>query len=831
MAIYHFSGTIISRSQGRSAVACAAYRSAESLYDERYQVQRDYTRKQDVVYKEVLLPERAPERLANRETLWNEVERAEKRKDSQLAREFNFSLPKELSLTQNIELARAFTLEQFVKRGMIADLAIHEDKGPEGESLPHAHVMLTMRELKPEGFGKKVIEWNTKGILMEWREAWAEFTNRYLALNGYDLTIDHRTLEAQGIPLEPQSKIGPVAAREAFSERVMEHERIARENGERLLEDPEIAFKALTHQQSTFTHHDLARFVNRHTDSPEQFTEVYETLKGYQDIVRLGVDDKGRERFTTKEVLALEQSIVDCSSLLCGDRAKTTNANDVLYAYTLTPEQEGVFHYLIEPEAIKAVIGYAGTGKSYLLGAAREAWEQAGYRIQGVTLSGIAAQSLEGASGIRSRTFASRCYYWNQDREKLGSRDVLVVDEAGMLGSRQMARIVSEVREAGAKLVLVGDNQQLQAIEAGAPFRAIVERVPFMELTEVRRQRIPWQQEATREFAKGFIGEAIHRYDAANHLHEYPTQALAREGLVALWNDVRLANSLQTQIMLAYTKIDVQELNQRARDLRRAQGELGEDMTFQTTRGERAFAENDRIYFLKNDRDLGVMNGTLGTIKQVKTGELWVCVDKSDIARHNQNGLIRVNLNFYSDLDHGYAATVHKSQGITVDRAYLLGSRYLDSHAAYVGMSRHRESVDLFWSREEFPKQQDLIYALSRDKSKDMSIDYVRDSFARTRGVDTGRNVEMDRCDQERNARNRDILKAFKEKFEAEHPEAAKRLQYEILPSAEKQAIQKQQAELAEKQAQALAKEKIIQTQQQKTIERMKELERGGFER
>jgi ATP-dependent exoDNAse (exonuclease V) alpha subunit len=180
---------------------------------------------------------------------------------------------------------------------------------------------------------------------------------------------------------------------------------------------------------------------------------------------------------------------------------------------------------------------------------------------------------------------------------------------------------VSEVRQAGASLVLVGDMQQLQAIEAGAPFRAIVERTQFMELTEVRRQRIPWQQEATKAFAKGHVSEAVHRYDTANHLHEYRTQALAKQGLVELWNDLRLANPLQTQIMLAYTKVDVQELNERARDLRRAQGELGEDTLFQTTRGERAFALNDRIYFLKNDRDLGVPFRVSGASKNIRA--LW----------------------------------------------------------------------------------------------------------------------------------------------------------------------------------------------------------------
>src|SRR5262245_13813269 len=139
MAIYHFSGTVISRSQGRSAVACAAYRAAERLRDERYEKTHDYTRKKDVAFTEILLPENAPDWMSNREKLWNAVEAGEKRKDAQLAREFNFSLPRELSLEQNIVLAKEFVEQQFVSRGMVADLCIHNDKTADGESQPHVH--------------------------------------------------------------------------------------------------------------------------------------------------------------------------------------------------------------------------------------------------------------------------------------------------------------------------------------------------------------------------------------------------------------------------------------------------------------------------------------------------------------------------------------------------------------------------------------------------------------------------------------------------------------------------------------------------------------------
>ena len=408
----------------------------------------------------------------------------------------------------------------------------------------------------------------------------------------------------------------------------------------------------------------------------------------------------------------------------------------------LSGEQQIAFEHITAVGDLKCLIGYAGTGKSYLLGAARDAWEQQGFRVQGVTLSGIAAESLEGSSNIPSRTLASRSFYWDRGEQLLGSKDVLVVDEAGMLGSRQLARIVEEVTKSNAKLILVGDPQQLQAIEAGAAFRAITERVNFVELTEIRRQRQEWQQIATKEFAMEHVKAGLDLYAKASHIHEAATKALAKAEMIQLWNDVRLQNPQTSQIMLAYTRDDVKDLNEKARALRQKQGELGQELTFKTFRGDRNFAECDRVYFLKNDRNLGVMNGSLGTVERVDPKAVTIRLDAPN--RDVEGRAVVVDLDLYNHLDHGYAATIHKAQGVTVDRAYLLASRYLDSHAAYVGMSRHRESADLFYSTEEFPKYSDLVNGLSKNRAKDLSVDYLEcNNFAAHRGLEFNQEPEF----------------------------------------------------------------------------------------
>lgn len=219
MAIYHASVKNISRSSGRSATGAAAYRSGEKIHDRTSGEVFDYTRKQRVGHTEILAPANAPAWMLNREELWNAVERSEKRKDARVAREFEVAIPRELNADQQRELVRGFVLEQFVERGMVADVCHHDT---EGEN-PHAHIMLTTRTIDPDapnGFGKKNRDWNRRELLQEWRSAWADHANRALEAAGRFERIDHRSLEAQGIDRLPQIHHGNQPIRIERNERI-----------------------------------------------------------------------------------------------------------------------------------------------------------------------------------------------------------------------------------------------------------------------------------------------------------------------------------------------------------------------------------------------------------------------------------------------------------------------------------------------------------------------------------------------------------------------------------------------------------------------------------
>jgi ATP-dependent exoDNAse (exonuclease V) alpha subunit len=231
----------------------------------------------------------------------------------------------------------------------------------------------------------------------------------------------------------------------------------------------------------------------------------------------------------------------------------------------LSGEQRRAFEHVTDGRGLSVVVGYAGTGKSAMLGVAREAWESAGYTVRGAALSGIAAEGLEQAVRASHRAPSPALSISGAGPRMLTARDVLVIDEAGMVGTRQMERVLSHAADAGAKVVLVGDPQQLQAIEAGAAFRAIHERHGGVEISEVRRQHDGWQQDATRHLATGRTGLPFRPMTNAAWCMP-PRRGRARGELIERWDRDRQASPGDTRIILTHTNDEVRELNDAARE-------------------------------------------------------------------------------------------------------------------------------------------------------------------------------------------------------------------------------------------------------------------------
>lgn len=789
MAIYHFSAQIISRGAGRSSVAAAAYRHRTAMHEAWVGTDHRYEVRGEVAHAELALPDttpawlrslldgRTPDRAS--EALWNRVEEWERRKDGQVAREINIALPIELTRAQQIDLTRAFVRETFSSRGQIADWVLHDKPGN-----PHIHVMLTLRPLTETGFGRKRIKvidpasgaqartakgypdyrnWaGGKDDLVAWRAAWSEIANHHLARAGHDVSIDHRTNADRGIRLTPTVHLGPAGSaiklKLETGERDLALDRVRATNAAALEADPDSVIAAITREKSVFHERDIGQILLRHVSSPEQYERIkLKVLQSDQLVTLVPLVPHGRTGepvssllYTAKDILEVERAMGERAARMTRETRYKVSAGAVERAITrqdtrirnrtagaagLAEEQSQAIRYATGPERLRVVVGFAGAGKSTMLDAARDAWQTDGYRVLGAALAGKAAEELTKSSGIAARTLASWEYAWGSGKDLLRRDDVLVIDEAGMIGSRQLGRVLEEAERRHAKVVLVGDAEQLQPIEAGAAFRAIAERAGYIELTGIRRQTQAWMREASMNFARGNVTEALNAYRDHGAIQGSETVEAARRAVVAGWLEDRAKGG--STLMLAYANENVKALNIAAREHLLKRGELGHEHSFQTERGERRFAVGDRVLFLKNESQLGVKNGMLGSVTEAAPGRLRVRLDGAEASSLG----VQVEQARYGNLDWGYAATVHKAQGATVDRVRVLATYAMDRHLAYVAMTRHRESAVMHVPQNQF-RTEDVTTRLAQSGAKDTTLDFIgRVEFLERRGHETPRTM------------------------------------------------------------------------------------------
>lgn len=712
MAIYHLNTHTIGRAAGHSAVAAAAYRSASKLVDERTGEVFDFTRKGGVLSAEIVTPAGVP--VPERAALWNAAEAAEKRKDARVAREWRAALPHELNEADRRELATRMGQAIADRYGVAVDVCIHAPDREGDDRNFHVHMLATTRTIGADGTlgAKAVIELANKdrqkagipgtsqGDITDIRREWAELANEALERAGISARIDHRSYADQGVELTPTRHIGGDAV--AMDRRGLEADRIDIHNADRqeqarqIAERPEIILDKITATQAVFTRRDIAAELNRYIDDPGQFQGLLAKLENSPLLVEMEpANGRDPAKFSTREMIETERGMVECAERLAragrhGVSGPITNAA-IDGAGTLSAEQQNAVRHVLKPGSLAVVIGDAGTGKSFSMKVAREAWQAQGFNVRGAALAGKAADELQAGSGIESRTLASLEFAWKNGKDKLTSRDVLVIDEAGMIGSRQLGRVLKAAEQAGAKVVLLGDDKQLAAIEAGAAFRAVVQHVGAAEITEVRRQKHAWMREAGQQLARGSVADGLAAYAERGHVQIHGSREAARDALAAAYVADQGTGS---QIILAHSNADVQALNEAVREARKERGELAGIARFMTERGGREFAQGDRLVFLRNDRELDVKNGTLGTVERAENGRLAVRLDSGEMREFSAEQ--------YAAVDHGYAVTIHKAQGVTVDRAYLLATPGMDRSLAYVGMTRHREAVTLFAGADDF---------------------------------------------------------------------------------------------------------------------------------
>lgn len=446
-------------------------------------------------------------------------------------------------------------------------------------------------------------------------------------------------------------------------------------------------------------------------------------------------------RYTTAEMLAVERNVIERAVERrldgAGVAAPAAAAASLERRGGLFPDQRAMVTSLTTSGlGVEVVVGKAGAGKTFALDAAREAWESSGYRVVGCSLSARAAQELQVGSGIQSYTIASLLQDLDNPNGGLPRDSVIVVDEAGMVGTRSLGRLLEHAQRAGAKAVLVGDDRQLPEIEAGGAFRGIKNRLPAIELSEVRRQPFGWERDALDLLREGRAKQAIAEYTQRGRVHVASSANETRARLIADWWATR--DDPVPGVMIAARRSDVVDLNARARHLLLADGRIGSDEL--EVSGQR-FSVGDRVMTLKNRRRLGVFNGTRAMVESIDHENVTVTV-RLDDDRQVSLPSAYIEAGY---LTHSYAITGHKAQGMTTEKAFVLGDETLYREWGYVAMSRGKQSNSLYVvagvdpEREELGGEietvadptSELIRALGRSRAKDLAVDVYEEEEIR----------------------------------------------------------------------------------------------------
>ncbi|WP_197529380.1 MobF family relaxase [Botrimarina mediterranea] len=443
-------------------------------------------------------------------------------------------------------------------------------------------------------------------------------------------------------------------------------------------------------------------------------------LTGNREIVRL--QDKERvPSYTTREMLRLERQALDAAARLSrrhGHAISSALVHQVTAGFpTLKHEQQRAVERIATGGDAICVTGFAGTGKTFMLGVAKRVLEASGYRLLGTSLAAKSAKVLEANSGIESTHLDRLFVELDRGLRQLDYKTVVIVDEAGTVGTRHMASLLSRVEAAGAKVVLVGDERQTQAVAAGAPFRKITETLGTTEMTQVVRQQDAWARQVVLDLRAGDAAAALTALDRRGRLFLALEREDAIERLCERWERLalRAPGGVSDVLVMSSTVLDTRELNRRVQDVMRRRGQLG-DYAIEVD-GLRLHL-GDRVMLTRNNRLLGVENGTLGEVTGVHAKRIWVRLDSGFE--------VEIDTEIFSHVTLAYAQTVHKAQGTTCEHAfYFVGAAATDRELSYVAGSRARQSTSLFTYEAAALGLDELAAMMSRSRQNEMAIEHT----------------------------------------------------------------------------------------------------------
>ena len=692
---------------------------------------------------------------------------------------------KAVQMSHDREKLTSLSRELFLEHGweMPAGLQKREERSP--LNYTHAEYQQAQR------IGK-----NAGQIKAEIQEAWHMSDNRLslenaLAERGYFLARGDRrgfvVIDMQGeiysLPKQAGVKTKDVRTRlgdekELPSVADIQELLAKRQDKQQPVFSKEDALAKISRHHAAFTpammERSLKPVIRNESERKQHISDILQS-----DLVLKIGKRNGHDVYTTKAMLDLENRMIENAKAMAKTASHKTDRHAVQRAIfdlnntlgnqtngkaSLSDEQKRALAYMARDEQLSLVVGVAGAGKTTIMQGAKDALEAQGYRVRGAAPSGVAAAGLReigmNASTLHSLEARIKLAQDMMDantgkpltqkqhefikNSTLSSKDVLIVDEAGMVSAKQLANIIELTKQSGAKLVLVGDPAQLQSVEAGAAFRTLLERNDSVSIGEVRRQETAWQRSATVHLSQCNVKKALIAYDKKGFIEQAKTRGEAKTKLVADVMKSQKKSPDVSRLVLAYTRKDVVDLNAMIKVEMVKYGKVAPtDLAVQVTvkdgdidRQEiQSFAIGDRICFQENNHDLGVMNGSFGTLKAINNGRFKVALDNGKNVAFLPKEYDRFQL--------GYACTVHKSQGMTVDETYVLATPHFDRHTSYVAMSRHKKAVKLYANKKDFKNKSRLYNALGKQGENLSTLDFTdkQNNLAFSNGICIKRNL------------------------------------------------------------------------------------------
>lgn len=491
--------------------------------------------------------------------------------------------------------------------------------------------------------------------------------------------------------------------------------------------DAGAVLELMTQQRATFKERDLDRSLSKQIKDRAERAVFRREILSRPEVVSLSDEKDGPvSRYTTKSVLEAERQVLRAADGLAENnrhdvsdkrRAKILGAKEF---EGISRDQAKAFRHATGPQGLAIIDGQAGTGKSYTMAAIRKAYEAHGDNVIGLAPTNVIKEDMKRNGFAHAATIHSELFAIKNGRKAWNSRTVLIVDEAAMVDTKLMAQLTTFANAASAKLILVGDDRQLSSIDRGGMFAVLKDRHGAAELSEVIRQSRNDDRRAAELMAEGNFHDALARYDAKGGIKWTRTQEEAQAALVRKWAADTKADASKTRFVFAYTNEDVSKLNYAIRKVRSERSELGKDHKFTTKRGEEAYAVGDRLQIIGTDRERGLLNGHAGTVTKIKGTTIHLKLD----GRAGQ--LIAFDAKEFNEFRHGYAGTIYKGQGRTLDQTYLYHSEHWRSAASYVALTRHRDKAEVFVARNTAPNLKELARQMARVDNRKAASHYYQ---------------------------------------------------------------------------------------------------------